>query len=434
MSSRATRPTYGGGKDVSRIEYLSFEGGGGKGLAYLGPLTVMSHPSIGVMKEENGDYVLDTDRIEGISGASAGAITAVLLASGHSLKELYETMTDPRLDNFYDPPGDDWGFVPIVRKGRVGPLNMRRIQGPHSMDGRILGSAYYERSDKGSRVSRGAIGTLGLVGHTPANAILGLSSDPDPVIKHSINHLRGCLRNLFYDYGLFSGCYARTYLAHKIDPNPWDGYEITFDEFFDEYDVDIRLVGSNITKMEPHIFSKDTTPDFKVADAVRISMSFPGVYKPVVIGDPLDDYPVEERNVFPDDEDAFSHLEGVWLDGGATNNNPIHAFTGSDYRLPNGMLGLRLGQHEPNEIDGLFDYLSAIANTLLSVRSDGEIRSEREAQHVVDLPLGELSLTQFSPGKEIIREAVHLSAQESFDYFNMRVRNPRTWVNNRLGM
>ncbi|RQG94450.1 patatin-like phospholipase family protein [Natrarchaeobius chitinivorans] len=434
--TRANQATYADGTPTGRIRYLSFEGGGGKGLAYLGALTAMSHPAIDVMTESNGEYVLNTDRIEGISGASAGAITAVLLASGHSLRELYDVMTDDALLDFYDPPGDDESFVPAVRKGPVQPLHVGRFDGPHSIDNRILGASHYDRSDHGSTVERGTIEASGLAIKHPLRGLFGLTGVDDPVLDHVFEDFRGCLHNLYFDFGMFSGCYARTHLANLIDPHPWDGHEITFDDFVTEYDTEIRLVGSNLTTMEPHVFSTESTPEFKVADAVRISMSFPGIFKPVPIGDPIEDAPeIEQSHIHPADEDAFAHLEGVWADGGATNNNPIHAFDEpGSYRLPEGMVGIRLGQDEPNRIDGLSGWAGALVNTLLSVRSDGEIRSDREARQVVDLPLGELSLTQFSPSERVLRRAIYESTLETFDFFSIPVSDVRPWVDSRLGL
>lgn len=72
------------------VHYLSFEGGGGKGAAYLGALAALAHPEIGLLQHEaaTDDYHLrrwtsaDEFGIRGVAGASVGAITAALLASG----------------------------------------------------------------------------------------------------------------------------------------------------------------------------------------------------------------------------------------------------------------------------------------------------------------------------------------------------------------
>jgi hypothetical protein len=50
-----TRPQQLSATDV---HYLSFEGGGGKGAAYLGALAALAHPAIGLLEDECLHYVL----------------------------------------------------------------------------------------------------------------------------------------------------------------------------------------------------------------------------------------------------------------------------------------------------------------------------------------------------------------------------------------
>lgn len=66
------------------VHYLALEGGGGKGVTYLGAIRAL---------ERLGVLPIDINRpgqnqIRGISGASAGAITALVLAMGADSAEL----------------------------------------------------------------------------------------------------------------------------------------------------------------------------------------------------------------------------------------------------------------------------------------------------------------------------------------------------------
>ena len=74
---------------------LIFEGGGVKGIAYVGALQVMEQK--GILKN-----------ITRVGGTSAGAINAVLLALGYTLKETQKILTDMNFNNFMD---DSWGVV-----------------------------------------------------------------------------------------------------------------------------------------------------------------------------------------------------------------------------------------------------------------------------------------------------------------------------------
>ena len=52
---------------------------------------------------------------------------------------------------------------------------------------------------------------------------------------------------------------------------------------FNDFPNDLYILASNITTGKCVIFSKETTPDFEVAQAVRISAGFPGLMDPVEI-------------------------------------------------------------------------------------------------------------------------------------------------------
>lgn len=56
---------------------------------------------------------------------------------------------------------------------------------------------------------------------------------------------------------------------------------------FKDVDKDLFVITTNINGCEPYIFSKYTTPDFEIAQAVKISTSLPGLFEPCVLGDKL---------------------------------------------------------------------------------------------------------------------------------------------------
>ena len=70
-----------------------FEGGGVKGIAYVGALQALQANSV-------------MESIQRVGGTSAGAINAVLLALGYSLDETYNILSALNFKNFMD---DDWG-------------------------------------------------------------------------------------------------------------------------------------------------------------------------------------------------------------------------------------------------------------------------------------------------------------------------------------
>lgn len=70
-------------------ENLVFQGGGAKGLAYVGILEAMEEKKM-------------MDSVKRVAGASAGAIAAALLATGHSVKEMKNLLENMDTDSFLD--------------------------------------------------------------------------------------------------------------------------------------------------------------------------------------------------------------------------------------------------------------------------------------------------------------------------------------------
>ena len=81
------------------FQNLIFEGGGVKGIAYVGAMEVL---------EEKGIL----DRIVRVGGTSAGAITATLIGLGYSVEEMEELLRALDFNNFLD---DSWG---VIRDGK----------------------------------------------------------------------------------------------------------------------------------------------------------------------------------------------------------------------------------------------------------------------------------------------------------------------------
>src|ERR1700730_3106731 len=82
-----------------KIKFLSFEGGGGKGNAYVGALIALEE--IGIIQQTQHRL---SGQVQELSGASAGAITALLVGSGYSAKELSLILPTVNFDLFFDLP------------------------------------------------------------------------------------------------------------------------------------------------------------------------------------------------------------------------------------------------------------------------------------------------------------------------------------------
>ncbi|MCX7771124.1 MAG: patatin-like phospholipase family protein [Proteobacteria bacterium] len=74
---------------------LVFEGGGIKGIAYVGALMELEKRGI-------------LQNINRVGGTSAGAITATLVALGYNNKEIYNVVNNMNFEDFFD---DRWGII-----------------------------------------------------------------------------------------------------------------------------------------------------------------------------------------------------------------------------------------------------------------------------------------------------------------------------------
>lgn len=93
--SRTTRANRNRRRPAYPFKNLVFEGGGVKGIAYVGALTIL---------EEKGIL----PQIRRVGGTSAGAINAVLLGVGYTHDEMLQILLDLNFKSFLD---DDWGII-----------------------------------------------------------------------------------------------------------------------------------------------------------------------------------------------------------------------------------------------------------------------------------------------------------------------------------
>jgi NTE family protein len=83
-----------------QFKNLVFEGGGVKGIAYVGAMEVLQQKAI-------------LNQIERVGGTSAGAINAVLFALGYSNTETLQILKKLDFNNFLD---DSWGYLRDSRR------------------------------------------------------------------------------------------------------------------------------------------------------------------------------------------------------------------------------------------------------------------------------------------------------------------------------
>lgn len=201
--------------------------------------------------------------------------------------------------------------------------------------------------------------------------ITSLRSDNNPDQQNStrlrinldINQLLGgvdSIQRLFSNYGWYSTNYPHQWLQEIIaDYCSGDG-RATFAKFNQMGYRELYIVATNITKHQVIVFSKDTTPDVSVADAVLMSSSIPLLFEAIQFNGT-----------------EIGHGD-FYADGGLLFNYPLHIFDDPKFEKGNKFyvygvnwetLGCRLytPENKPRSIEpitGLFHYIENVLETI----------------------------------------------------------------------
>lgn len=390
---------------ASKIKYLAFEGGGGKGIAYLGAIEALEEK--GVLPISN-----DNRQVLGISGSSTGAINALMLSLHMSSSEIENELKNKNFEEFYtkdDPNNAVFRAVYTPREKSIDPLkpggfkNKNQIVVGYSVDSikEEITDAYkkskkredlnrfilpadnlFSKLDEAQKESSIIVSKnnsllsekiillrpLGInIGAIPNKAISKIhnsliekekiKNSDDGMLKQIFSdstRFSKYVYNILYDKGVFPGFDPREYfssLITRIMKEKFncdiDGSLLGFKEFYEITEVDIRISGANISNQIPVYFSKNDTPDFPVAEAVGMAMSMPLIFKPVYVDAVVD----KTKN-----EDYQKKYRGFYVDAGTIRNFPLHAFDDEGINpkeLNPEVLGFQLtsGAENANEFD-----------------------------------------------------------------------------------
>lgn len=415
------------------VKYLSFEGGGGKGVAYLGAIRELEARKILPLGKQT--------QVKGMSGSSAGAMTAVLLAMGADAKALETILGKP----------DD--FVSFFSFSRTGTYRSVANDVPGTWALAPAKPSWLTSFASASPAGQAAP-LLEVISSTLVKYLAGFVLDGKafrPLLEAVATHVDTYVANLIFDRGLFAGVGVRdffakninTVLAGKLKAGGLEGKGATlsFQDFVRLTGVELYLTGTNLTTRRPAYFSHRHTPTFPVAEAAAISMNFPFVFKPIAIESPAE-------------------LAGWWIDGGLLNNLPIHAFdTQQSFwqepkpatppppppdepsTLQQGVLAIRLTDGNApagtpkvadlkQQAQALVDraqlapwvILEALISDFLAAwqypSEEGQLRTKRERDQTVELYCQKLETLNFTPSKAISDPPVAAARKALADYFD----------------
>ena len=327
---------------------LVFEGGGVKGIAYVGALDILDQE--GIFQD-----------IERVAGTSAGALIAVLVGLGYSTEELRKILWELNFQNFLD---DSFG---IIRDSQ----------------------------------------------------------------------------RLINEYGWYQGDFFRNLVAGYIKEKAKNGEETFRDLAEANKFKDIYLIGADLSTGFSKVFSYKHTPDVKVADAARISMSIPLFFKAVqgvngdkhvyVDGGLLDNYPIKvfDRASYVSQESSIRTTE--YYD--KTNEKLEKKFGLDDrYVYNKETLGFRLDSKEEiesflnpemqlkikNDIKTLFSYTKALVTTLIDFQNNVHLHSDdwQRTVYIDTLGVSSVDFKISDPMKDRLVESGIKHTTAYLDWYN----------------
>lgn len=370
---------------INEVEYLSFEGGGGKGYVYIGAVKALQN--LGVITHSTnsaGQQVLNPrGQIKGVSGASAGAITALLISLGYNATAIEGIMSGTNFNRFYD--------LPTIPRQRVETGGCARSTAVDRLTQKLT-EIISGIPVVGSTISRAfsAAGAFASYLSGRINAALAEQGPAAKLIEYPIFYGD----NLIEDWGVFSGCEAFRFLQGVISSKRLPA-NVTFSQHFAATNIKLVVAGTNLETRTSFYFSKDSTPDFPVALAVRISMSLPIIFKPVVF------------------RTAFAGAPaGVWVDGGVKDNLPMRVFEADAPGALDRTFAVRLSQ-ETTTVNGFMDYTNALLNTMMvGLNSTSGLNIQ-----TVQLDIGSLTTTNFNPSSSVVGPLIVSAERSVMSYF-----------------
>ena len=440
------------------------EGGGGKGVAYLGAIQYLQE-ELELLPIRPGE----TNQIQGIAGASAGAISALYLSMGFTVQDVAKELNNSRqFLEFFDDPQPSWyravdkqnhpekrGNLPTINPADAAQVLQERIESL-SVESLLIGRVTPLLTQGGALVGGLGGATFGAI---QGLAILGLwyylkgsifkdKLKDQPIAQQINSDFYKYIYNVLYDGGLFPGFKVREFFQNLISNQMLylefrrtgefvvsaevrtRFREMSFKEHFEKTKVKLFITGANISSHSSLYFSVDHTPDFPVAEAVAISMNLPILYKPVEV----DAIPGKSRFV-PDPQ----IYKGLWVDGGLLNNLPIHAFdrepggatpSSQDpnlrplnphtiaFRLMEGFPFVNPTNLDPNDPTvATSQVIGNLISTLLSPGEEGHLRTPGEREQTIELFAGDIATEQFAPEPTLTTAATKAAYNATKNYF-----------------
>jgi NTE family protein len=220
---------------------------------------------------------------------------------------------------------------------------------------------------------------------------------------------------LFYHYGCCAGDAFMNWFGDMVKKKTGNA-QTTFKDVYEQYGKYLIITGCCVNKRETHYYSHISNPTMPIINAVRISMSIPGLFSPVkwnddflVDGGLLENYCIY---IF-DKESPNSKLMKI------TAESPPHIPTDKTLGLkllcsdeqPDGKI-----YHGNAPIHNFFDYILSIVNTMLTQIERSYIHTNYW-NRTIPIQTGDIPITDFNLTKEEKLKLIALGVESATKFF-----------------
>lgn len=239
--------------------------------------------------------------------------------------------------------------------------------------------------------------------------------------------LSGPFISMLKDKGIYKGDILESFLEEKFKAKGKTKFKdiAIYNEIKNKYESPLKIIVSDLTKKEIVVLPDDLLKynidflDFSISKAVRISLSFPFAFTPVIM-----EYADKYNN----------HHSSFLVDGGITSNFPVWLFDVEGIpRWPT--FGLKLKSDSENNIieakdTNFLNFLFNLIDTVLSCNDEAYLNN-KDSVRTINIPTGNIGTLDFSISqkeKEFLFNSGYNAAKKFIETwnFNTYVENYRT--------
>lgn len=220
--------------------------------------------------------------------------------------------------------------------------------------------------------------------------------------------LIGPALSLGFEKGIYEGQYFENWLREKLSDKGIHTFgDLVMDEYRDEpkYRYKLQVIAADISRGKLLILPRDISDygiepdDLEVVRAVRMSISIPFFYEPVILAD-------------PSGQDCYI------VDGGLLSNYPVWIFDDGSQNPSWPTFGFKLvepDEDRPNRIRGPLTLLGALFSTMMEAH-DARYIEDKDFVRTIPIPTLDVQATDYDMSREQA-DALYESGRSAAEQF-----------------